>query len=652
MRAPNQNGAGSALGRLLITSAIGYGLYVTWPIVSGVNSEEWQLYAWGGGALVAGLGVASALRDMAALTQNVHRTFRAMRPKLSNASASWLTKRQARKAGLAKTAGLFLGIVDGQPLFLSDGVHGLICAPARKGKTTSFVMPAIIHDFGASKIVADMKGDLAAQTSELIAARDNQSVIILNPAHKFDLGNAAYNPMQIILDDLEHAKEDVISDAWSMAMQLIPQAPGGDRDPFWPNGTRKMLVFVIVSLCVLFDEAEANLPRAFELLGDNDEFEKLLQQARGSDVLAGELSKLASNIASTWDDNPKHFESFREGAIQSLTAFGPSGRLAPSMTHCDFRFRDLKSRTCTLFMVCDYSRMDVFAPWLGLLMWAALKELIREDSDVPVHFILDEFTNYKLSGLPNALTALGGYGVRCWMVVQELKEIARVYGNEALSTILSQTDVKQFFGVSSLETAQLVSKMLGEEELSSESFGLGAEVLGMPTLSLGKRTKPLMTPDEVRRLPDDEQIIFLKNLPPIRALKAGYQEISPWRKVVAANPLHGGKHFLGKVKLKINGNGAAATRFGTRMVKRAKRPLLRPIFAALGLLLPSKQAVGPAALVVVILTLGLPHLRIQYTASHSWCRYVGLPVVSESFDTHGQDNCPLIIWKKLGETQS
>lgn len=105
MRDPNQNGAGSAIGRLLITSALGYGLYVAWPVVNGGGAEEWQLYAWGGGALVTGLGVASALRDMAALTQNVHRTFRAMRPKLSNASASWLTKRQARKAGLAKTAG-------------------------------------------------------------------------------------------------------------------------------------------------------------------------------------------------------------------------------------------------------------------------------------------------------------------------------------------------------------------------------------------------------------------------------------------------------------------------------------------------------------------------------------------------------------------
>ncbi|MGE1157145.1 hypothetical protein, partial [Pseudomonas kitaguniensis] len=78
--------------------------------------------------------------------------------------------------------------------------------------------------------------------------------------------------------------------------------------------------------------------------GQTEEFDCLLADARTSDVLAGELATLADNIASTRDANPKHFESFREGAIQALVAFGPSGRLAPSMTHCDFRFRDLKAR--------------------------------------------------------------------------------------------------------------------------------------------------------------------------------------------------------------------------------------------------------------------------------------------------------------------
>ncbi|QEW21467.1 Conjugal transfer protein TraG [Marinibacterium anthonyi] len=642
--APHKPGAG-LIQKLLVTTALGYGLYHSWPYVQpGSFGPEWWLYAWAAGALVFGIGVSGVVAELMAATLKLGRIFRALRPKRSEASASWLTVKQARKAGLGQAKGLFLGILDGQPLFIDTCVHGLLCSPARKGKTTGFVMAALCHDIGTSRIVADMKGELAAQTAQLIEERHGQPVIIVNPGHKFGLGNAGYNPLQILLDDLACASEDVIADAWSLAFQLVPPPPGGERDPFWPNGTRKLIVFVVVALCVLREETEANLPGAFTVLGDNGAFVELLKEARDSAALGGELATLARNIAATARANIKHFESFREGAVQALVAFGPSGRLAPSMTHCDFRFADLKREKTTLFLVCDYSRMDVFAPWLGLLIWAALKELVRSDNAVPVQFLLDEFTNYRLPGLPNALTALGGYGVRCWMVVQELEEIARVYGREAMATILSQTDVKQFFGVSSLETARLVSQMLGEEEVSSESFGLGATPGETPSLSIGKSRKPLLTPDQIRRLSDDEQILFIKNLRAARVMKAGYHEVMPWRMQVANNPLHGGTRYLGKIKMRIRRGRAVSARAGKRAITRSRRPVLRPVLTALAGTVPATPLIVIGALAFVVSTFGTPHLLWEYTRSHSYCRYLGLPVVSEGFEASGY--CPLIMWRK------
>lgn len=644
--APQKPGAG-LIQKLLVTTALGYGLYEAWPHVLPVgDGSEWLLYAWGGGALIFALGVAAVAADLIALIVKLGRVFRALRPKRGDASASWLSSRQARKAGLGKSKGLFLGILQGLPLFIPTCVHGLLCSPARKGKTTGFVMAALCFDIGMSRVVTDMKGELAVMTAKLIALLHGHRVIIVNPAHKFGLGNAAFNPLQIILDDLKYAPEDAIADAWSLAFQLVCPPPGGDRDPFWPTGTRKLIVFTVVALCVLHDETQANLPRAFAVLGDNEEFGHLLSEARASDALGGELAGLAKNITSVWEDNPKHFESFREGAVQALVAFGPSGRLAPSMTHCDFCFTDLKREKTTLFLVCDYSRMDVFAPWLGLLIWAALKELVRSDDATPVQFLLDEFTNYRLPGLPNALTALGGYGVRVWMVVQELEEIARVYGREALATILSQTDVKQFFGVSSFETAQMVGRMLGEEDIAAESFGMGTVPGDMPSLSISKARRPLLTPDQIRRLPDDEQILFIQNLPPARALKAGYHEVSPWRSEVAGNPLHGDVRYLGKIKMRIRRGRAVATRAGTRVIKRASRPILRPILAALLGTLPTTPLIVLGALALVILTYGWPHLLWEYTASGNWCRYLGVPLVADGFETHGSGRCPLILWRK------
>ncbi len=650
MRNPSpQYGTGKLVPRALITGGLYLGLAETWPLIApGSHPPEWQIYAWGAAAALALVGTGAVAADLAAIAKQIRRVIRAHRPGDALGSADWLRRKEARKAGLGKTKGIFLGILDGQPLFIESAVHGLVCAPARKGKTTSFVMPALCHDIGASRLVTDLKGELTIQTARLIREKHAHTVIALDPAHGTGERNARYNPMQIILDDLAFAKEDVIADARSMAMQLHADPAGGARDPYWPNGTRKILTFALAAQCALRDPHEANLPALYDMLSDNEAFLALLADAEGSDELGGELAVLARGIRSTFESNPKQFDSFREGALQSLVAFGPSGHLAPSVEECDFRFRDLKRAKTTIFMVCDPSRMDVFEPWIGLMVWSALRELVREKNAIPVHLLLDEFTNYKLSGLPGALTALGGYGIHVWMVVQELKEIARVYGAPALETILSQSDVKQFFGVAASETATLVSRMLGQRAVPTASFSLGT-LFGEPAgMSMNASLRDLMRADELRQLPEDEQIIFIKNLKPVRALKAGYHEVEPWRSEVAPNPLHGGARFLGKLKMTLRKGRAVAAKAGRRKLPASKTPLLRPILEVLHGQMPQFPVALIGAAVLVVLVFGWPHLRIQYAKNHAgqylWCEYYGPPFVTKPFTRRGTQNCPVIVW--------
>lgn len=234
----------------------------------------------------------------------------------------------------------------------------------------------------------------------------------------------------------------------------------------------------------------------------------------------------------------------------------------------------------------------------------------------------------------------------CAIVVQELEEIARVYGREALTTIMSQSDVKQFFGVASLDTARLVSAMLGDQEVCSESFGMGQNVGDIPSLSIGRARIPLLTAEQIRRLPEDEQIIFVKNLPPIRAMKVGYQEVEPWRDQVAPNPLHGGKAFLGEIKMCLVQGRAKVTRAGRRKPERQARPMVRPVLAALTGLIPGMPMLLLAGAILTVITYGWPHLLIEYTHSGSWCRYIGPPIVTQPFETHGNGHCKLIVWTK------
>ncbi|MEM1275314.1 MAG: hypothetical protein AAGH74_02225 [Pseudomonadota bacterium] len=117
------------------------------------------------------------------------------------------------------------------------------------------------------------------------------------------------------------------------------------------------------------------------------------------------------------------------------------------------------------------------------------------------------------------------------------------------------------------------------------------------------------------------------------------------------NPLHGGKRYLGKVKLRLGWGTAKATRAGTRKIARTKRPVIRPALTALASVTAVKPLILVGATALVIQTYGWPHLLWEYDRRGTWCLYLGIPGISEGIVTRGGDHCPLIHWSKGGSAQ-
>ncbi len=544
-----------------------------WLLGLGAGALSWAgLWFWDqpgadvGPKLAAGLAflVAGrlALKAAGTLRRRLKATARrleAHRPKPLAGSARWAQANDITRATLHRPNGLFLGATeDGLALFHDNETHGLTLAPAGAGKTIRFVVPALAHS-PRPMIVTDLKGELAAMTAELRCTRHGHQVHLLNPGRMLGLGTARYNPLQIVLDDLERAPADAIADARAIALQLHPEPLEAGPNRFFREGARSVLTFVLLWICVREHHQGPSLAAAARLVSDPQELETALKLAERSLALAGDVAAMAADLrALMLSGNDKLFEDFRQGALQALAPFNASGWLADVTGRCDFRFADLKGdRPATVYLMTDPTKMAVFAPWIGLMSWAALTELTRASSSREavghtrtadnrrVLFLLDEASNYKIEGLPNALTALRGFGIVVHLVFQELEEIARVYGRPALATILSQTSVKQIFGVTSQETAELVSRMLGQKTVAAKSFGLGQAAGDDVALTLSATARPLLTADEIRRLPKDQQLLLIENLPPIKARALGYHEVRPWSDWVAPNPLHDGKPFRG-----------------------------------------------------------------------------------------------------------
>lgn len=476
----------------------------------------------------------------------------AMKATEARGSASWATSKEIKQAGLHKTDGIFLGCDEtGRPIFFDGETHGMTLSPAGGGKTVSMAVPALCN-LSLPMVVTDLKGTLACMTKTLRTEKHRQTVYCLNPANLYAdiLGTPSrYNPVQILIDDWqsERGKKDLIADAQAMALQLCPDPSAQGENQYFRNGSRKFLTFGLIYLVTQKRTDEANLAGLLRLIRNVNEFTEALHIASCSDVLNGELADMAKDLLKKFDSSDsKQIESFREGALQGLEAFAPSGWLAESTSACDFRFKDLKSNPATVYLIADPTKMKVFAPWLGLLIWSAITELTRCQNNKPVFFLLDEATNFRVEGLSNALTALREFGIRVYFLIQELEEYAKTYGREALETLLSQTEVKQIFGVQSQKTAELVSRMLGEETIKMANYSLGHNTDDPVQVSISEGSRRLLTPDEVRRY--SGTILFVRNLSPIKAGKVGYHEVKPWSQWVDINPLFG-KKLKGKTRV-------------------------------------------------------------------------------------------------------
>jgi type IV secretion system protein VirD4 len=119
---------------------------------------------------------------------------------------------------------------------------------------------------------------------------------------------------------------------------------------------------------------------------------------------------------------------------------------------------------------------------------------------------------------------MAGYGLQLWPILQDVHQLRAAYGQKA-GTFLANAGVLQVFGVNDHDSARLVSDLLGQETVvfQTVSRALDAEASGI-TQSEQHVGRPLLTPDEVRGLPEHIELLFLAGKRPIAAQKLRYFE--------------------------------------------------------------------------------------------------------------------------------
>jgi len=489
-------------------------------------------YAIGNGNAVgwSATGVISVIAFFAAFGYWVGRGVQALfETPTTFGSSRWATQGDMEDAGLFGDDGIIIGeaVKDAvKQVFCYRGDrHLLTVAPTRAWKGVSHIIPNLLR-YDGSVLVIDVKAENCKVTGD--ARREmGQRVIAIDPMGISGETPARINPMDLIkLTDPEAPEQ-----AMSLAESLVIQS-GKASDPFWPSESKAILQGLI--LHVAFDEkyeGQRNLGTARDLLllPDNQ------MTALFEEMAASPHHVVASCGARQLQKDPKLVSNVLASA-QAETHMLDSMSLRECMSVSDFDFEELKTDKVSIFIVIPPDKLETFGRFLRLIVQQAIMVNARNldiKPEKPVLFILDEMPALgRLTMVEQAFGLMAGYGIQLWGICQDLSQLRKVYGQD-YETFIGNSGVVSYFGSPDKTSAEYFSAMCGvttvwnlssavATALSSSSGGSGGGSSSQSTTTTDNRAatqRKLAYPDELMRLPKNQQLVLIEGTMPIMAQK-------------------------------------------------------------------------------------------------------------------------------------
>ena len=185
--------------------------------------------------------------------------------------------------------------------------------------------------------------------------------------------------------------------------------------------------------------------------------------------------------------------------------------IAANIGESDFRLDDLMNgeRPASLYLVVPPSDIDRLRPLLRVVLNLFMRRLMQNvgADGKPAYrhrllVLLDEFTSIgKLEIFDRSLGFMGGYGLKAYLIVQDLAQIQGTYGRE--NGIVGNCHVQIAYAPNDITTAKVLSDKCGTATVVQrhrDRNRQALQILGSVTDRLNEVSRPLLTADECMRL--------------------------------------------------------------------------------------------------------------------------------------------------------
>lgn len=446
---------------------------------------------------------------------NIHKLRPFKKPESIHGDAHWATEADIKKAGLRTKKGMLIGKDKNGFLVASGYQHALLFAPTGSGKGVGFVIPNLLY-WQDSVFVHDIKLENYELTSGW-RQKMGQEVYCWNPANPDGITHC-YNP----IDWISNKPGQMVDDVQKIANLIMPEKE------FWNNEARSLFVGVVLYLVAAKDKIKS--------------FGEVVRTMRSDDIvynLAVVLDTLGNDIHPVAYMNIAAFlqkaDKERSGVISTMNSnleLWANPLIDTATASSDFNVMEFKKKLTTVYVGLTPDNLQRLQPLMQVFYQQCTEFLSRKmpepDEPYGVMFMMDEFpTLGKMEQFMSGIAYFRGYHVRLFLIIQDTEQLKGIYEEHGMNSFLSNTTYRITFAANNVETANLISQLVGNKTVEQVSTSKPKFLDFNPSsrsLNVSQTQRALLLPQEVIGLPRDEQIILIESSPPIKSKKIKYYE--------------------------------------------------------------------------------------------------------------------------------
>ncbi len=407
------------------------------------------------------------------------------------------------------------------------------------GKSRGFVMPFIMQAVkrGESLILVDPKAEFYETFSEYL--------------HSNGYYTRAYNLLDLFASDGWNCVMDTANDinlVQSVAEIIIRNTSSeNDRDDFWAKAEKNLLMALLHYVQTMtYPGTDKLLPPEERSLGT---IYKILSSTS--------VQELDARFRALPKDHPAlpPYGIFRQahkqiwgniviGLGNRLNVF--QNKLVDSITrHSEIDLTLPGKQKCAYFCIISDqdSSLEFLSSMFFSLLFVKLFDFARSQPSrrlpVTVNVLMDEYCNINLLESKKIFSVARSRNINIQAVVQSISQLSNRYPKNEWQEIVGDCDYQLFLGCNDSMTAEFISEACGEVTVRVNNANVPMTPLFSPVLhttrpythSKTSTGRPLMMPDEVRRLPRGKAILLIRGSKPLMLDKIMPEELPAFDKL-------------------------------------------------------------------------------------------------------------------------